>query len=124
MGRWAAGGGPGGACNVCDGWDVYVIRDRMKKPALEAPDPGTLGVGPQGVRKDLPATAVVIVGGGLSGLAAAVQLGRLGVPTIVFDQANDLGGRAMTEVRSGFHLNFGPHRLYEKGAAVKAFREL
>jgi phytoene dehydrogenase-like protein len=79
----------------------------MKKPAPEA-----------------PATAVVIVGGGLSGLAAAVQLGRFGVPTIVFDQANDLGGRAMTEVRNGFYLNCGPHRLYERGAAVKALREL
>jgi phytoene dehydrogenase-like protein len=73
---------------------------------------------------DAPARAVVIVGGGLSGLTAAVQLARLNVPSIVFDQATELGGRARTERRCGFHLNFGPHRLYRAGAAVRALAEL
>jgi phytoene dehydrogenase-like protein len=71
-----------------------------------------------------PATAVVIVGGGLSGLAAAVHLGRAGVPTMVFDEAGELGGRAKTESRNGFDLNYGPHRLYAEGPAVKALRTL
>jgi phytoene dehydrogenase-like protein len=48
-----------------------------------------------------PATAVVIVGGGLSGLAAAVHLGRAGIPTMVFDEAGELGGRAKTVRRNG-----------------------
>lgn len=72
----------------------------------------------------LPATAVVIVGGGMSGLAAAVHLGRRDVPTVVFDEASELGGRARTERRNGFHLNYGPHRLYAEGAAVRALRDL
>src|SRR5262249_45015142 len=67
---------------------------------------------------------VVIVGGGLSGLAAAVHLGRAGVVTIVFDEAALLGGRAKTERMNGFHLNYGPHRLYAEGPAVKALRGL
>jgi len=71
-----------------------------------------------------PATAVVIVGGGLSGLTAAAHLGRTGVRTIVFDEARELGGRAKTEHRNGFHLNYGPHRLYAEGPAVKGLRRL
>jgi phytoene dehydrogenase-like protein len=71
-----------------------------------------------------PATAVVVVGGGLSGLAAAAHLARAGVPTIVFDEAGEFGGRAKTERRNGFHLNDGSHRLYAEGPAVKALRGL
>ena len=67
---------------------------------------------------------VVVVGGGLAGLTAAVQLGRVGIPAMLFHDAAELGGRARTDSRSGFHLNFGPHRLYERGAAVEGLRAL
>src|SRR5215470_9601316 len=67
---------------------------------------------------------VVIVGGGLSGLTAAVQLCRLGIAALVCDAAPELGGRARTAERYGFHLNYGPHRLYARGPAVAALREL
>jgi phytoene dehydrogenase-like protein len=73
---------------------------------------------------DNAAWPVVIVGGGLSGLAAAVQLGRFGIRTVLFDDAIELGGRARTECRDGFHLNYGPHRLFEGGAAVHLLRRL
>jgi len=68
--------------------------------------------------------AVVIVGGGLAGLAAAAELGRARVPAVLFNDAVDLGGRARTECRAGFRLNLGPHRLYERGAAVAGLRQL
>ena len=71
-----------------------------------------------------PAIEVVIVGGGLSGLTAAAQLGRFGISSVLFDDATEIGGRAKTECRDGFHVNYGPHRLYERGAAVKALRAL
>ena len=67
---------------------------------------------------------VVIVGGGLSGLTAAVQLGRLGIATLVCDEGTELGGRARTAQRNEFHLNYGPHRLYARGAGVTALGEL
>ena len=67
---------------------------------------------------------VVIVGGGLSGLTAAVQLGRLGVKCVLLDDAQELGGRARTDRQHGFDLNYGPHRLYEGGAAVIGLRTL
>ncbi len=70
------------------------------------------------------ANAVVIIGGGLSGLCAAAQLGRLGMSAVLFEDHNEVGGRARTECRDGFQLNFGPHRLYERGAAVVGLRAL
>jgi protoporphyrinogen oxidase len=72
----------------------------------------------------VPSDSVIIVGGGLSGLAAAVQLGRLAARVVLFDDADEIGGRARTQCRKGFHLNFGPHRLYERGAAVAGLRQL
>lgn len=68
--------------------------------------------------------AVIIVGGGLSGLTAAVQLGRMHARVVLIDDGDDVGGRARTLRREGFHLNFGPHRLYERGAAVAGLRAL
>ena len=72
----------------------------------------------------LPSNLVVVVGGGLAGLTAALRLGRVGIPAMLFHDAAQLGGRARTDCRSGFHLNFGPHRLYERGAAVEGLRAL
>jgi phytoene dehydrogenase-like protein len=71
-----------------------------------------------------PTNAVVIVGGGLAGLAAAVQLGRLNVPAVLYEEGDRIGGRARTDCREGFELNLGPHRLYERGAAVAGLRAL
>jgi protoporphyrinogen oxidase len=64
---------------------------------------------------DLPRDVVIIVGGGLAGLAAAVHIGRASVPAVLSHDSTELGGRARTECRAGFHLNFGPHQLYERG---------
>ncbi|HEX7795217.1 MAG TPA: FAD-dependent oxidoreductase [Vicinamibacterales bacterium] len=70
------------------------------------------------------ARSVVIVGGGLSGLSAAVFMGRARIPAVLFDEAAKVGGRARTRCCHGFHLNLGPHRLYERGPAVTALRAL
>src|SRR5262245_64570011 len=73
---------------------------------------------------DRSAGRVVIVGGGLSGLSAAVYMGRAGIPSVLFREAAEVEGRAGTHFCHGFHLNVGPHRLYERGAAVHALRVL
>jgi phytoene dehydrogenase-like protein len=67
---------------------------------------------------------VVVVGGGLAGLAAAAYLGRAGLRPIVIEKARELGGRARTTVHAGFSLNLGAHAVYRKGPAWGVLEEL
>jgi phytoene dehydrogenase-like protein len=67
---------------------------------------------------------VIIVGGGLAGLAAAALLARAGRSVTLFEKAPAVGGRAMTETREGFRFNLGPHALYCAGRSVQVLREL
>jgi phytoene dehydrogenase-like protein len=67
---------------------------------------------------------VVIVGGGLAGLATAARLGRAGLRVIVCERASLPGGRGRTLSRSGFALNLGPHALYLGGPAATLLRSL
>lgn len=69
-------------------------------------------------------TDVVIVGGGLSGLTAAVLLARSGRSVTVLERAKSLGGRAATRSSGGFHRNLGAHALYRGGRAAAILEEL
>ena len=60
---------------------------------------------------------VAVIGAGLSGLAAAIDLARVGRSVVVYDARTEIGGRARTTERDGFLLNEGPHALYRTGAA-------
>ncbi|MBI5089997.1 MAG: NAD(P)-binding protein, partial [Actinobacteria bacterium] len=57
---------------------------------------------------------VIVVGGGIAGLSAALSASRAGARTLVLD-AHGLGGRARTTEHDGFELNVGPHALYRGG---------
>jgi phytoene dehydrogenase-like protein len=67
---------------------------------------------------------IIVVGGGIGGLAAACYLSRAGRKVRVLERANELGGRAQTQVKEGFALNFGPHAVYLAGAGAEVYREL
>lgn len=67
---------------------------------------------------------VVVVGGGLAGLAAAIYLARGGRTVTLFEKRRHLGGRAVTTLRHGFRFNLGAHALYRHGAASAVYREL
>lgn len=67
---------------------------------------------------------VVVVGGGLSGLATALYLARAGRTVTVFEKRRYLGGRAITTVREGFRFNLGAHAFYPAGAGAAVLREL
>ena len=67
---------------------------------------------------------VVIVGGGLAGLTAAAMLSRHGAAVTVIEKSSRLGGRAMTTVEQGFHLNLGPHAWYAGSRATAIMRDL
>lgn len=53
-------------------------------------------------------TDVLIVGGGLSGLALADRLTGAGLDFVVVEAQARLGGRIMTEVLAGGHFDLGP----------------
>ncbi|MEM9466698.1 MAG: FAD-dependent oxidoreductase [Actinomycetota bacterium] len=65
---------------------------------------------------DAPAD-VIVIGAGLAGLAAAIDVRRAGRSVVLLDARRELGGRARTVDRDGFLLNEGAHALYRTGAA-------
>jgi phytoene dehydrogenase-like protein len=67
---------------------------------------------------------IVVVGGGLAGLATAAYLARDGAAVTVLERAAALGGRAQTTRAGDFHLNLGPHALYRGGAGVQVLADL
>ncbi len=67
----------------------------------------------------------LIIGGGITGLAAAYELARLGVPGVLVEQQPRLGGVIQTEQVDGCVLEQGPDSfLSAKPAAAELIREL
>jgi len=67
---------------------------------------------------------IVVIGGGLAGLAGATYLARAGHRVRLYERAAAVGGRALTQTEAGFAFNIGPHALYRGGPAMEVLREL
>ncbi|HYO51148.1 MAG TPA: FAD-dependent oxidoreductase [Chloroflexia bacterium] len=67
---------------------------------------------------------VVVVGGGLAGLAAASYLARAGRRVTLFEKSASVGGRAISQERNGFYFNLGAHALQADSQATKVLAEL
>ena len=67
---------------------------------------------------------VIVVGGGLTGLATAIYLARGGRAVTIFERRRYLGGRAVTHLRHGYRFNLGPHAFYRGGPGWEVMREL
>jgi phytoene dehydrogenase-like protein len=67
---------------------------------------------------------VAVIGGGLSGLMAAIYLAKASLSVVVLERSDRWGGRAMTNRKNGALFNLGGHALYRGGEAYAAFKEL
>ncbi len=67
---------------------------------------------------------VIVIGGGVAGLAAASFLAMQGKSVRLLEQSHALGGRARTKQQDGFYLNIGPHALYRGGRGLEVLGEL
>lgn len=54
-----------------------------------------------------PKKRVLIVGGGLAGLACAVRLQEAGAQPLIVEASDDVGGRVRTDLVDGFRLDRG-----------------
>ncbi len=66
---------------------------------------------------------VVIIGGGPAGLTAAYQLSRAGVPSVVFEKSDALGGISKTVNYKNYHFDLGGHRFFTKVRKVEEMWE-
>jgi protoporphyrinogen/coproporphyrinogen III oxidase len=57
---------------------------------------------------DTTATSVVVIGGGITGLAAARRLADAGVSFLLLEASHRLGGKIVTERTGGFTIEGGP----------------
>src|SRR3954451_18155967 len=88
--------------------------------------PGKVG-GMASVDFELPASSsggedpqkpIVVLGGGPAGLTAGYLLAQQGVPVIVFEAEDQVGGLAKTEGRDGYRFDLGGHRFFTKSKEV------
>src|SRR5215203_5695735 len=62
---------------------------------------------------------VAVLGAGPAGLTAAYRLVARGVPVVVFEAGEQVGGLARTVVRDGYRFDLGGHRFFTKSDEVE-----
>ena len=68
---------------------------------------------------------VLVVGGGITGLTTAYALGRAGVPTLLVEASDRLGGKVRTDRIDGFLVESGPDSFISyRPAGMELCREL
>lgn len=86
------------------------IQDMVAKLSKQ-PSPQPSPASGRGSNREKKLLNPAIIGGGYSGMAAAVALAERGIPVTVFESAKQLGGRARGVVHRGTQLDNGQHLL-------------
>src|SRR5215210_7407056 len=69
-------------------------------------------------RPDMREKPTVVLGGGPAGLTGAYLLAKMGLPVIVLEAEDQVGGIAKTAVRDGYRFDLGGHRFFTKAKEV------
>jgi protoporphyrinogen oxidase len=69
------------------------------------------------------AAPIAVLGAGPAGLTAAYRLVERGLPVVVFEASDQVGGLARTVVRDGYRFDLGGHRFFTKSDEVAALWE-
>ena len=64
-----------------------------------------------------------VIGAGPAGLTAAYELTKLGLPAVVLEQDDIVGGIARTESYKGYHFDIGGHRFFTKVPLIQEMWE-
>ena len=64
-------------------------------------------------------TKAVIIGAGPAGLTAAYQLHKIGLPSVVLEKDDIVGGISRTVNYKGYRFDIGGHRFFTKVKAVE-----
>jgi phytoene dehydrogenase-like protein len=68
-----------------------------------------------------PTRSLIVVGSGVSGFSAAIELASGGHRVTLLEKSSHFGGRAATQHEQGFAMNLGPHAFYAAGVMRKQF---
>lgn len=66
----------------------------------------------------------VVIGGGVAGLIAAIDIAKTGKSVVLLEKSNQIGGRGITVNKNGALFNLGGHALYKGGEAYRILKEL
>ena len=66
----------------------------------------------------------IVIGGGLSGLVASIEVAQAGKKVVLLEKSAHAGGRGISVRKNGALLNLGGHALYRGGAAFATLRRL
>jgi protoporphyrinogen oxidase len=69
-------------------------------------------------RPEMRDKPTVILGGGPAGLTAGYMLAKQGLPVVVLEAEDQVGGIAKTAVRDGYRFDLGGHRFFTKAKEV------
>src|SRR6266480_7897738 len=70
-------------------------------------------------RPELREKPTVVIGAGPAGLTAGYLLAKQGLPVIVLEAEDQVGGIAKTAVRDGYRFDLGGHRFFTKAKEVE-----
>ena len=87
---------------------IYEKTGRMSDNDTKPQPPANLA------RPDMAEKPTVILGGGPAGLTAGYLLAKKGLPVVVLEAEDQVGGIAKTAVRDGYRFDLGGHRFFTK----------